>query len=367
MSDDNSKSTSLNRRAILKGSAASAVGLAGLTQPAWAKPTDSEIEQLEKDPNVKAVLEMLGRSELPSGIKKVSSTLGEGDNAPKLEFWEADLEYGTFDVGRLGERVNIVFTFSEDFRSDAPEKFQSIPAGTDPLVGAIEGQAMVKRSTTDEEDAAIRAALPVSESSVSTYTATSFEGFYADVLVRNESDENLTNQRYQIQTATQNHPVFQESSGAIEDAVPDMNIQKQGIVDDTIELIEEGVNTDAVEGIKGSLGHKPWKKIPDASKKVDDLTKSGIKSVVAATIAGDAAEHAKEYGDECVDCALGIHSLAVDCRKCRIFLTTSVSAVGAISAILFVACIYNFCNLPKTVDTCGTCINGITNDAAELA
>lgn len=354
----------MNRRSVLKSGAIGVTGLAGVSQmtQVWAKPTDSEIEQLENQPNVQAVLRKLGRDKLPDDIEKTTDSLGDGEDGSKIEFWKADYEYGTLHVGAIGNLTNVVLNFNQNFRSKAPEQFQSIPAGTDPLITAMDGTAIVKRSASRTEEKAIRAALPVTGTTLISYTATSIDGFHADVFVDTNETDGITQRRYEIKTTHENtHPVYKDSADALGEIAPDISIQRQGVFDDVVDFVEEGVNTDAVKGIKGFLGSKPWKQIPDSTKKVEDLTKGGIKSIVAASIASETMEEAAgDCGEDCTNCVFSIQSLITDCPKCRIFLTTSFSAIGAASAVLLIVCMWNFCNLPKTINSCSDCIDCAT-------
>ncbi|NEU56016.1 hypothetical protein [Halorussus sp. MSC15.2] len=362
MSKKDNGSDGLNRRNMLRKSAAGATGgLLGLSQATvtWAKPTESEIEQLESEPSVQAVLNKINRSELPSDTEKVSGTLGKGEGESKIEFWEGSVEYGTLTVGKVSNHINVIFSFDYDSISEAPEQFRSIPAGTDPIVTALGDRAIVKRSTTDREEQAIRATLPVTGSEMISYTTSLSRGFLAEVFTNIEGDDELNRRRFMIRTTNAGtHPVYQESSGAIVEADP--AIQAEGIIDDVADLIEDGVNTDAVEGIKGSLGVKPWKQIPDSAKKIENLGKSGVKSVVAASIPMALDSAGAHCGADCADCAISIKTLATDCTKCRIFLTTSVSAIGAVSAVLLIVCMWNFCNVPRAINKCDKCLDCAT-------
>lgn len=377
---------------MLKSTAGSAAGLAGVSQTAiaWAQPTESELSELERDPNVQAVISELGLNTLPDGMRKASNSVGEGKNATDFELWEGEVEYGTLHVGRIGDLTNVVFEFAEDFQLTAPRRFRSIPKGTEPLISAEEGKAFVRRSATEREEAAISRLIPTSGSKVA-YTATNVSGFQVDFVRYDEESEELNQQRFSIdvggdgdeeatggrrrhgRTDDKPHPVFQESSRALEEA-SERTVQAQNILENPIEPVQ-----DVVKGVQsgyfkwdGDLGdakwhlentHKPWKKLPDDVKKLDNLTKGSIKSIVLAEAAEEGAEHLfGECGEPCSDCAMTASDILLNCHKCRIFLGAGISSTGPAGLVLFVVCVWSFCNFPGAINKCSTCVDCYTKE-----
>lgn len=393
MPDSDDSSNDLSRRNVLKSAAGGTAGFAGLSQTAvaWAQPTESERDELEGRPNVRAVLSELGRTSLPDDMQKVSNSLGYGEDATDFELWEGELEYGTLHVGRIDDLTNVVFEFAEDFQSTAPRRFRSIPEGTEPLVSASEGEAFVKRSATDREDAAISRLLPVSGSRIA-YTATNLDGFEVNLVRRNEETDDIQQLQFNVTAdnwgdadgATRSrgrrdrgrngdaHPVFTESTRALEDS-SNATVQAQGLLDDAMGAVNDV--TDAMkdsykkwdgdlDAVKGWVDHRPYKQMP-GSKKISNLSKSGVKAIVAQALVGEGLEAiAGDCGEDCTDCAFRLSDLLVNCHKCRIFATASLSPAGAASAVLLVVCVWQFCNLPTTIDKCGKCLDCST-DAAD--
>ncbi|ELZ89486.1 hypothetical protein C453_00380 [Haloferax elongans ATCC BAA-1513] len=375
MSDNNDSSSSFSRRNILKSAAGGAAGLSGLSQVpvAWAQPTESELDELEAKPNVQAVLSELGLDSLPDDMQKLSNSFGDGEDVVEFEIWEGELSYGTLHVGQLDDLTNVVVEFSTDFRATAPRRYRSIPDGTEPLVSASEGEAFVKRSPTEGEKRAISDLLPESGSMVA-YTATNQEGFQVNLVRYNESKNELEQQQFRAPVDTKNgvHPVFKESTGALRNASLNKVIQPKGIIDGATEVVQ-----DVAKGIQngyfdwdGDLGdarwhlentHKPWKKIPDDVKNIDNLGKGAIKSIIIAEAAEEGAEELfGQCGEPCSDCAMTASDILLNCHKCRFFLGAGISSTGPAGLVLFVVCVWSFCNFPGAINKCSTCIDCYT-------
>lgn len=389
----------LSRRNVLKSAAGGAAGFAGVSQAAitWAQPTEEELSELRDEPNVRAVLSELGLHRLPDGMQKISSSLDEGEESPTFELWEGQVEYGTLHVGRIDDLTNVVFEFAEDFQSTAPRRFRSIPEGTEPLVSAEEGEAFVKRSATEREEAAINRLLPVTGSKI-THTATNLDGFQVNLVRQNEETDELEQLRFGVQVDSGDddssaretartgrrrhgsqqddvHPVFKESSRALEDP-SNTTVRAQGLLDDATEAVNDVqkavqksyINWDGGwSDVKWWLNntHKPWKKLPDDVTSTKNLSRGAIKNVVASFLIEEGLEYAAgECGEDCANCGLTATDLLLNCHKCRIFLGAGISSTGPAGLVLFIICVWNFCNFPKAIDSCSSCIECAT-DAAE--
>lgn len=400
MSGSEDSNNDLSRRNVLKSAAGGAAGLAGVSQTAiaWAQPTEEELSELQDEPNVRAVLSELGLHRLPNSMRKASNTMGAGEDAPEFELWEGELEYGTLHVGRIDRLTNVVFEFAKDFRSTAPRRFRNIPEGTEPLVSAEEGEAFVRRSATEGEQAAIDQLLPVSGAKL-VHTSTNADGFLIDVVRKNDETEEFEQRRFAVPVGSENdddatgrtrssrrvhgstqdnvHPVFKESSEELQ-RLSSTTVQAQSLFDGATEAVYDVQKSlqknvinlgDDLEDAKWHLknSHQPWKKLPDDVKKLDDIGigKGTIKGVVATTLAQESAEAvAGDCGRDCVDCGMLASDLLLNCHKCRIFLGAGISSTGPVGMVLFIVCVWNFCNFPGAVDKCSSCIECAT-DAAE--
>ncbi|WP_396613648.1 hypothetical protein ACH9L7_18355 (plasmid) [Haloferax sp. S1W] len=375
MSDNNDSSSSFSRRNILKSAAGGAAGLSGLSQVpvAWAQPTESELDELEGKPNVQAVLSELGLDALPDDMQKLSNSFGDGEGAVEFEIWEGELPYGTLHVGRIEDLTNVVFEFAENVGSTAPQRFRSIPDGTEPLVSATGGEAFVKRSATEDEEAAISQLLPESGTMVAS-TTTIHDGFQVDLVRHSEKRDELEQLQYRatIDGEDDVHPVFEESSSALQNASVSRTIQTRGFLDgvsDAVNDVADGLKGSYdkwqgdLDAVKGWVDHKPYKKMPGA-KKISNLSKSGVKAIVAQAIVGESLEAvAGDCGEDCTDCAFTASDLILNCHKCRIFASASLSGIGAASAVLLIVCVWQFCKLPTAINKCSSCLECATNAA----
>lgn len=383
----------LSRRNVLKSAAGGAAGFAGVSQAAitWAQPTEEELSELRDEPNVRAVLSELGLHRLPDGMQKISSSVGEGEESPTFELWEGQVEYGTLHVGRIDDLTNVVFEFAEDFQSTAPRRFRSIPEGTEPIVSAIDGETFVKRSATEREAEAVSRLLPATDADI-VYTTTNMEGFQADVVRRNAETDEIEQLRFSVTVDGRDdadgagrsgrrrhrrrqddpHPVFTESAHALETSTT--TVQAHGLLDDATDAamdVADGIKDsyhkwDAdLDSVKGWIDHKPYKS-QVGSRKITNLSKAGVKSIVAQAIVGESLEAvAGDCGEDCSDCAFIASDLILNCHKCRIFATASLSAIGAASAVLLLVCVWQFCKFPAAIDKCGSCVQCATNAADE--
>ncbi|MDF9746262.1 hypothetical protein [Natrinema salsiterrestre] len=310
----NKGASGVSRRGLLRKSAGTGLGVAGISQTAaaWETADPRDIKQIRRSSEVKAVLKELNSERLPKDGKTRTLTVdGRGEvTTTKVEF-----EFGTLRFGEFGDDRNANFTFDSITHPAVPSKFANIPEGTAPILIANGDDVTVSREATDRERDIVLSAVPERGDRATVSTRSDINGFRVNVAKNTSSIEDTEIKRYTVE-------------------LPDSNFSPA--VRDTSDRLEDGseltvTNEVEIQGIKSKL----------------------IGDYVEGVIASNLGDELHECGSNCVGCADWIISLALDCRLCGPLCTSAASGAGA---VLCGVCVYQFCTDVDAMVGCADCI-----------
>ncbi|WP_137289733.1 hypothetical protein [Natronorubrum halophilum] len=350
MDDDSDSEYELSRRNILKQASVGAAGIAGLSQPAFARRETSvdHVKRLESEAPVRSILRELGLSEIPH---KDTAQTTELEGPVDLAVTEIDFEYGVLQIGTVNDETTASFRFvgggetpdrqaasgqagksrersRKGTQYSVPEKYGELPAEADAWLLGSDTEAVFLRTATSHERQKILSDLPVNDTETTlVYTRSDIDGFRVDVVNHREDY----------------HGVSKRDAAADSD--------DKGILRYTVPTTGGGSTTASTAGFAV------------ASTQVEPQFISNPAKTVAKEIAkqlGFASLDA--VSDHCGwaigSCATGTLGSISGCAKCAPACLGSVSGVGAVICFL---CVFGVCSHLLTGISCSQALDCVTS------
>lgn len=311
----------VSRRSILKKSAGTSLGVAGLSQSAlaWEKASPDDIEAVRTTPEVQTILKDLEQNRLPSdGKTRTFSIEGRGE----IVTTRVELEYGTLQFGKSDIGRNATFEFDSVTHPDVPSKFKNIPPETEPVLIADGEEVIVTREATDRERDIVLSKVPSRGEQASVFVRSDINGFEVRVAKNTSSVDDLEIEQYTV-------------------TVPDVDADL-ALRDTSKRLADKGELSIATGGPAAAGGVQ-----------IQGVRSKLIKDYVMDVFKNSLGEAAHECGSNCIGCADWIVSLALDCRLCGPVCT---SAASGPTAVVCAVCVYQWCKDVESMVGCADCI-----------
>lgn len=320
MSEKDSSLNGVSRRSLLKKSAGTSLGVAGLSQTAaaWEKADSGEINKIRRSPKVRSILKALNHERLPKDGKTRTLTI---ESYGEITTTKVEFEYGTLRFGELGKNRNATFNFNDVTHPEVPSKFSNIPAGTEPILIANGENVTVSREATERERKIVLSAVPEQGEQATVTVRSDTNGFHVNIAKNTSNVEELEINRYLVELPDDDfNPVVQDTSDRLDDGST-LSVSSG-------QSANGGIST---QGIKSKL----------------------IVDYVEGVLASNLGDELHECGSNCVGCADWIVSLALDCRLCGPVCSSGATGAGA---VLCGVCVYQFCSDVDAMVGCADCI-----------
>ena|GEM_PF-1416127 len=329
MFKEDSTGLSVNRRTMLKGAGAglgTAGGLGSAVQSVVATrtPTDEELDRLEDKQKVQTILSELGLRRIPN--RDTAEVRELNSDGADMAVTTVEFDYGTLQVGRIGDGVHASFTF-ENAAGNAPRQYGEMPPeASASLMLSSPTEVEFTRMATERERSAILSSIPVrDDESVLTYVGTHTDGdFWVDV--RDES----------AITETAETPRLDDDE--MLQYTVDAGMSSQDIVTDEHQFTDISANDISVDAISG-----PARAIADV---VLDVLKVETIDELQDTC-----------GDEIGGCVADLVGSLATCYKCAPACTVGASATAGIICFL---CVFGICSQLLTGYSCGNAADCVT-------
>ncbi len=322
MSKQDEKTKRLNRRKLLKSSAAASIaGVAGggsvleslLGTVRAESATDDDVKRIAQAPGVQSILAELGISQLPSPDEVEKRRILDDGTATQGELvvMKVDLKYGRLlAVDRNGD-IGTVFAFDRDLPS-VPSDYSMVTETGGTLANVGTGLEF-SRGATDAEEEQVLSTLDVEGKIERTrvQATTSLGGFRVELAVRNPETDEIETPEYLASTTGEFTPKENELLD-ISSVSPLASLQTSQQLSGGGTVTTQGIGFDI---IKGTL--EGW---------------------LESTVFSIGLDKAGVVCDEtCTNCALWIYDVLTTCETCLDFCVASETGVGA---ILCVVCFY---------------------------
>ncbi|MDQ2050220.1 hypothetical protein RBH26_06955 [Natronolimnohabitans sp. A-GB9] len=333
MSGGKGSDNELNRRTILRRTAAGTVGtgsaLSALLGTVSAeKTTREDLDRIEDAPGVQEILTELGVHRLP-GPGRAEKRRIEDDGClteGELVTWKIEIRpYGILHAFEYEERIGAVFTFGPD-TAKTPAGY-SMAAEANASLGTSGSDLVFSRNATDAETEHVLSVIDVDGDidSARVHATTAADGFRATVQVASEETDELDTREYVVSVGAD----FDPRSESLSDVLT--------VEDDAADILipEPLTRTAAIS-------------FPDPK----DIALEVIKTWLVDNVVTESLEFLGRECDSCGDCANVIIDVLGGCSLCRPLMGTGASGVGA---ILFVTCYYAWCGKVSDKVECAAC------------
>lgn len=247
MSGSNNSENGVSRRDLLRKSAGTGLGVAGLSQTAaaWEEADPGDINRIRQSSEVRSILNELGRKRLPKdGQTRTFAVEGRGE----ISTTKVELEYGTLRFGEFGDDRNVNFSFDTITHSEVPLKFADIPAGTEPILIANGDDVTGSREATERERDVVLSTVPDQGDRATVSTRSDINGFHVIVANNTSDTDNIEIKQYTVQFPdTSVSPALRDTSDKVGDG---SNLEVSGEVE--VQGIKSKLIGDYVEGVLAS-------------------------------------------------------------------------------------------------------------------
>lgn len=353
MQSNNNDKLELDRREMLKQTAATTVGGASALSAMFGtvhaeSTTEAEASRIESAPGVQQILDELGRDSLPDPEDIEKRRIDDDGEATdgELTIWKADLGYGILTAVGRDSTIRAVFNFDVDLDS-APAGYPVVTEHGGSL-GSNGSELEFTRHATDAEEDLVMSALEVDGEIEGgrVFASTAVDGFKAAVTVSQPGSDQATSKQF---TATVGSS-FDPRTDTLSVQTGSRRGRSQGPT-----TVTPG---DLTVRSRPVTAQSPW--VPAANL---------VREVLEDWIVGNLADEPLEYlgvecDDTCSSCATYIVDILSTCRWCISLCSTSASGV---TAILCVVCFYAFCNDSLKQVNCAACFAClITGDEPDI-